>query len=117
MTLRRILRWVIGLPVVVLVVAFAIANRRWVTLSLDPFSQEAPKLAMDMPLWLLYFFGVLVGMFLGWIAAWLAHAKHRRAARELRAEAARMQAELAELRRQRPEGTRQDVAPFEGGFL
>lgn len=115
--MRRILRWAVGLPIIILVVSFAVANRRWVTLSLDPFSQEAPKLAMDMPLWLLFFFGILVGLIVGWVASWFAQGKHRKAAREARTEAASLQAELAELRRSRVEPPRQDLAPFDGGFL
>jgi uncharacterized integral membrane protein len=115
--LRRIFRWAVGLPIVIIVISFAVANRRWVTLSLDPFSQEAPKLAMDLPLWLLFFLGILVGLIIGWIGSWFAQAKHRKAARDARAEAASMQAELAELRRERPDAARKDLAPFDGGFL
>jgi uncharacterized integral membrane protein len=115
--LRRIFRWAVGLPIVIIVISFAVANRRWVTLSLDPFSQEAPKLAMDLPLWLLFFLGILVGLIVGWIGSWFAQAKHRKAARDARAGAAAMQAELAELRRQGPEGARRDIQPFDGGFL
>lgn len=115
--MRRILRWSVGLPIAIIVISFAVANRRWVTLSLDPFSQEAPKLAMDLPLWLLFFLGIFVGIIIGWIGSWFAQAKHRKAAREARAEAAHMQAELAELRKERPESARQHIQPFDGGFL
>lgn len=115
--MRRILRWAVGLPIALLVISFAVANRRWVTLSLDPFSQEAPKLAMDLPLWLLFFLGIFVGLVIGWIGSWFAQARHRKAARDARAEAAAMQAELAELRRERSEGARKDLTPFDGGFL
>ena len=65
--MRRILRWVVGLPLAIIVVAFAIANRRWVTLSFDPFSSQAPAIAMDMPLWLLLFVGIFLGLIIGWI--------------------------------------------------
>lgn len=117
MILRRIFRWAVGLPIVLLVIAFAVANRRWVTLSLDPFSQEAPKLALDLPLWLLFFLGILLGLLVGWFASWLAQGKHRRAAREARAEAAKMQVELAELRRAETTRPSQDVVPLNDPFL
>jgi uncharacterized integral membrane protein len=115
--LGRILRWAVGLPVVIVVIAFAIANRRWVTLSFDPFTQEAPRIAMDMPLWLLFFLGIFVGIVVGWIGSWLAQGKHRRAAREARAEASKLQVELADLRRPRDDQRSADVVPFNGGFL
>ena len=102
---------------VILVIAFAVANRRWVTLSLDPFSQEAPKLAMDMPLWLLFFLGTLAGLLIGWTASWFAQSKHRKAARDARAELATLQLELADLRKSRTESPSQELAPFNGGFL
>ena len=46
MMLQRILRWTIGLPIAIIVVSFAIANRQWITVSFDPFSCDAPFAAM-----------------------------------------------------------------------
>jgi uncharacterized integral membrane protein len=113
------LRWAVGLPLAILVIAFAIANRRWTTLSLDPFSHEAPKLAIDLPLWLLFFLGILVGLLVGWAAAWLAQGKYRKAAREARAETTNLQAELADLRRDKAAIATpgHDLQPFGGGIL
>jgi uncharacterized integral membrane protein len=115
--LQRILRWAVGLPIVILVIVFAVANRRWVTLSFDPFTQDAPRIAMDMPLWLLFFLGIFVGIVMGWIGSWIAQGKHRRAAREARTEVSKLQVELADLRKPREGATVQDVVPFNGGML
>jgi uncharacterized membrane protein YciS (DUF1049 family) len=116
--LRRILRWVIGLPIAIFVVGFAIANRRLVTLSLDPFTQTEPAFSLSLPLWILFFFGIFVGLIVGWIAAWLAQGKHRKSAREARGEVSRLQTELSEARKAAPaQSTQQDVVPFNGGFL
>jgi uncharacterized integral membrane protein len=117
--LRRLLRWLVGLPIVLIVIAFAVANRRWVTLSLDPFSQDAPSASIDLPLWILFFLGIFVGLLVGWAASWWAQGKHRKAARDARAESAKLQSELAELRRASPppQSQQQDVVPFNGGFL
>jgi uncharacterized integral membrane protein len=116
--LRRILRWIIGLPIAIFVVGFAIANRRWVTLSFDPFTQSDPSVSVDLPLWILFFVGILVGLIVGWIGAWWAQGKHRKAARESRHEVGRLQTELSEVRKATPqEQTAQDVVPFNGGFL
>ena len=97
--LQRILRWTIGLPIVIIVVSFAIANRQWITISFDPFSKDAPFAAMDMPLWALFFCGVFFGLIAGWIACWFAQSKWRRSAKDTRKELVRTQAESSQLRR------------------
>lgn len=86
--MRRLLRWVIGLPLVVLVVAFAVANRQWITVSLDPVS-SVPLASLNMPLWALFFAGVLPGLVVGWVACWFAQGKWRRHARDARRELSR----------------------------
>jgi uncharacterized integral membrane protein len=98
--LRRILRWVVGLPIAIIVVAFAVANRQWITVSLDPFSKDAPFASIDIPLWSLFFCGVFFGLIAGWIACWVAQGKWRKTARETRRELAQTQAETSQLRRE-----------------
>jgi uncharacterized membrane protein YciS (DUF1049 family) len=100
MMLQRILRWTIGLPIAIVVVSFAIANRQWITVSFDPFSRDAPFAAMGMPLWALFFFGAFFGLIAGWIACWAAQSKWRRSAKETRKELARAQQESSQLRRE-----------------
>jgi uncharacterized membrane protein YccC len=116
--LQRFFRWAVGLPIAILVIGFAIANRRWITLSLDPFSQEAPSLAIDLPLWLLFFLGTLIGLLVGWVASWWAQGKYRKAARDSKSEVTALQRELADLRNaQKPVATQNAVLPYEAGFL
>jgi NhaP-type Na+/H+ or K+/H+ antiporter len=100
MTLRRILNWAIGLPIAIVVVAFAVANRQWISVSFDPFSRDAPFAAIDMPLWTLFFCGIFFGLIAGWIAAWLAQGKWRRAAREARIELVRAHDDQARMKRE-----------------
>ncbi len=100
MMLQRILRWTIGLPIAIVVVSFAIANRQWITISFDPFSRDAPFAAMDMPQWVLFFCGVFFGLIAGWIACWLAQSKWRRSAKDTRKELVRAQEETSQLRRE-----------------
>ncbi len=113
--MRRILRWVLGLPVVILVVGFAVANRRWVDLSFNPITQDMPSI--PMPLWLLFFIGIFVGALVGWVGAWIAQGKHRKAARDARSEVSKLQMELADLRKPPDESRMQDLVPFNGGIL
>ena len=99
MMLQRILRWTIGLPIAVIVVAFAVANRQWITVSFDPFSKDAPFAAIDIPLWALFFCGVFFGLIAGWIACWFSQSKWRRSAKDTRKELVRSQEEASQLRR------------------
>ena len=93
MTLRRVINWIVGLPIAIIAIGFAVANRQWTTISFDPFTRDAPFASITLPLWAILFCGVFLGLIIGWIAAWFAHAKWRKAAREARIELARAQAE------------------------
>jgi uncharacterized integral membrane protein len=109
MMLQRIFRWTIGLPIALLVVVFAVANRQWITVSFDPFSRDNPFASIDMPLWVLFFCGIFCGLIAGWTACWFAQAKWRRSARDARKELVQTQAEASQLRR--------DVTPVDHSFL
>ncbi len=88
-----------GLPVAIIVIAFAVANRRWTTLSFDPFNQEAPFAAMSLPLWAILFVGTFIGLLVGWVVAWFGQGKWRKLAKESRSEISRLQEELTMLRK------------------
>lgn len=119
--MRRFFRWLVGAPIAIIVIAFAVANRRWVTLSLDPFSQDAPFAAIDMPLWLLLFVGGFIGILVGWFGSWLAQGKWRKAARDSKAEVALLQKELADLRKTDAGYSRQEIttssSTYPGGLM
>ena len=91
MTLKRIFNWVVGLPIAIIGVGFAVANREWVTVSFDPINRAQPFATVNMPLWALFFAGVLFGIFIGWFVAWRGAARHRRSARDARIELIRTQ--------------------------
>ena len=82
MTLKRIFSWVVGLPIAVIAVGFAVANREWVTVSFDPINRVHPFATIAMPLWALFFAGVFVGRFVAWRGA----ARYRRSARDAKIE-------------------------------
>jgi uncharacterized integral membrane protein len=81
--LRKIVAVVILVPLAVLIVAFAVANRQIVTVSLDPFSSDHPAAAVTLPLFALIILLLIVGVLIGGLAAWLRQAKWRSAARRL----------------------------------
>lgn len=84
MNLKRAFNWIVGLPLAVAAIAFAVANRQWIVVSLDPLNRDAPNAFVDMPQWVLLFTGIFLGLLVGWLAAWWNQGKHRKAAREAR---------------------------------
>jgi uncharacterized membrane protein YciS (DUF1049 family) len=97
--LRKIVAAVILIPLAVVIIAFAVANRQIVTVSLDPFSSEHPASSLTLPLFGLIIVLLIAGVVIGGVAAWLRQAKWRRIARRLEREAEQLRGEVASLRR------------------
>ena len=97
--MKRLVSWFAGLPVAILLIAFAVANRNWVDVSLDPLSKTEPFMVIPMPLWAVFFLGIFAGLMTGWIGSWLNQGKWRKAARQTRAELQESKAENQRLQR------------------
>ena len=96
--IRKIVNFAVLLPLAVILVIFAIANRHWVTVSFDPFNSNDPSLGIDLPLFVVILLAVIVGVLAGGIATWVRQGRWRRAARRHEADAAAARAELASTR-------------------
>lgn len=83
----RFLKSLILLPLAIILIVAAVANRHDVTLSLDPFTDGAPALAVTAPLFWFLFASVAIGVLIGGTAAWAKQGKWRREARVKRREA------------------------------
>ena len=97
-TLRRFVAAVILVPLAVVLIAFAVANRQSVTVSLDPFSPDRPAGSLTLPLFALIIGLLVIGVLIGGLASWLRHGKWRRLARRSEREANALRAEIASLR-------------------
>ncbi|CAO4178275.1 LapA family protein [Methylorubrum populi] len=93
----RFLKALVLLPVAIVVVLLAVANREPVTLSLDPFSPE-PVFSVVLPLYAVLFGAVALGILVGGIGSWLGQSRTRQRARYHRREADRLAKEAAELK-------------------
>ncbi|HEY4406273.1 MAG TPA: LapA family protein [Xanthobacteraceae bacterium] len=103
--IRRLLTALVLILVALVLLAFAVANRQVVTVSLDPFDQANPAVVFSQPLYLLVFALLIVGVVLGGCAAWLRQSKWRGRAR-------RAEAQLGPLRAQSGrEPARSDTRP------
>src|SRR5882672_3616621 len=97
---RKVVSGAILVPLGLVIVALAVANRGMVTVSFDPFSATDPAFALRVPLFVLVFILVIAGVIIGGVAAWLRQHKWRRNARRLAAELRRTQDDAERLRRQ-----------------
>jgi len=80
---RRIISTLILVPLAVVIIAFAVANRQWITVSFDPFSSTSPAYAATLPLFAFIFVSLILGVVIGGAVAWIGQAKWRRTARKL----------------------------------
>src|SRR5262245_17620326 len=92
--MRKFITAAIVVPLVVVIIAFAVANRQIVTISFDPFDATRPALALTAPLFILIFVLVGLGVLIGGAAAWFKQHKWRALARRADAEARELRARL-----------------------
>jgi uncharacterized integral membrane protein len=97
MTMKRALQLVVLVPLAVIGLALAVANRHDVRVSFDPFSSDQTG-EIQAPLFVVLILAVMFGVLLGSLATWFAQGKHRRALREQRAEAARVRDEAGHMK-------------------
>ena len=113
---RKIVTWIVIIPLAAIIVAFGVANRQAVTVSFDPFSAAAPAYAATLPLFAILFAVLILGVLIGGIAAWIRQGKWRRAARRLDGEVRAVHDEMDGIRRrfgasEKPAST-QDTSPL-----
>jgi uncharacterized integral membrane protein len=99
--LRRIVRFVVVVPAVVLLAALGVANIHDVRLALDPFRPDDPALSIVLPFYVWLLAALIVGVVIGGFATWMTQASWRRSARRQDAEARRWRAEADRLHRER----------------
>ena len=93
--LRKIVTALILIPLAIVIIAFAVANRQSVTVSFDPFSASAPAAVVTLPLFALVILLLIIGVIVGGVAAWLGQGGWRRAVRRLERDAHELRVKLA----------------------
>jgi uncharacterized integral membrane protein len=96
--MRKFFTALIVIPLGLLFVVFAVANRHFVTVSFDPFNSRDPSVGVTMPLFAVIIVVAILGVAAGGTATWFRQRHWRRAARQHEADARQVRAELAELR-------------------
>jgi uncharacterized integral membrane protein len=96
--MRKFLSALIVVPLSLIFLVFAVANRHFVTMSFDPFNSTDPALSVSLPLFVLIIAVAIMGVVAGGCATWFGQRRWRRAARQHEADARTAKAQLAELR-------------------
>jgi uncharacterized integral membrane protein len=84
---RKIAAALILVPLAIVLIAFAVANRQTVTVSIDPFNANDLAASLKLPLFAVMLGLLIFGVIVGGVAAWLRQGKWRRMARQLQREA------------------------------
>ncbi len=97
----RFLAWLVGVPIAVLLVLFAVSNRDPVSIGIWPFTEgvTAPSFVVALVPFVL---GLLIGLGWGGIGATRARWRHRRADRKVH----KMEEQMAEMRTHHSSTTR-----------
>lgn len=93
--LNRIALVVIFVPTAIVLVALAVANRGPAAFTLDPFNPGNPALTLQMPLFVLMFGCLIVGLLIGSAVTWWKQGRYRKLARRREQEAETLRAAAA----------------------
>jgi uncharacterized integral membrane protein len=96
--MRKFFTALVLIPLGLIFIVFAVANRHLVTVSFDPFNSSDPSVAVTLPLFVVIILVAIVGVVAGGTATWFRQHRWRRAARLHEADARQARAQLADLR-------------------
>ena len=119
--MRKFVNALVVIPLGIIFVIFAVANRHLVTVSFDPFNSTTPVVAVTLPLFVMIIAVAIIGVAAGGMATWFRQGRWRRAARQHEADARQARAQLADLRAKASLGAsvgeqQRLPAPIQGGF-
>jgi uncharacterized integral membrane protein len=97
MVMRKFFTAVVVIPLGVIFVVFAVANRHLVTVSFDPLNSTDPSVSVRLPLFIVIIAMAMIGVVAGSSMTWFRQRRWRRAARQHEADARQARAQLADL--------------------
>jgi uncharacterized integral membrane protein len=96
--MKSLLKWLFLTPVALFLLGLAVANRESVRVVLDPLPGDGPLFETNAPLFLVAFGSAILGIAAGSLVTWWSQGRHRRDARQARAETERLRQEAVRLR-------------------
>jgi uncharacterized integral membrane protein len=112
--MRKFITAVVLIPLGLIFIVFAVANRHLVTVSFDPFNSTDPSIAVTLPLFVVIIAVAIAGVAVGGSATWFRQRHWRSAARLHEADARQARAQLADLRAGAPAPLRYDPQRLAG---
>ena len=97
--IRKIVKALILIPLAIVLIAFAVANRQTITVSFDPFDKADPAFSLTLPFYVLILALVIAGVIIGGIAAWMRQGRWRWRARLAESKARELRVENDQLKR------------------
>jgi uncharacterized integral membrane protein len=85
--LNRFVLIVVFVPLAIVLIALAVANREPVAFTVDPFNPGNPALTLTLPFFIFLFAALALGMIVGSVATWVRQGRYRRLARQRGVEA------------------------------
>ena len=117
--MRKFFTALVLIPLGLIFIVFAVANRHLVTVSFDPFNSSDPPIGLTLPLFAVIIVVAILGVAAGGMATWFRQRRWRRAARQHEADARQARAQLADLRgggTARGDPQRYPALPPQGGL-
>ena len=84
--MRKFFTALVAIPLGLIFIVFAVANRHLVTVSFDPFNSVNPSVAVSLPLFVVIIAVAILGVAAGGSATWFRQRRWRRTARQHEAE-------------------------------
>jgi hypothetical protein len=84
---NRFVLIVVFVPLAVILIALAVANREMVAFTVDPFNPGNPALTLTLPFFIFLFAALGLGMIVGGAVTWVRQGRYRKLARQRRLEA------------------------------
>ena len=104
---NKIVGWVILVPLCLALIVFALANRHFVAVNFNPFTavDTVTTPGYGVPMFIVLYVVLLIGVLLGGIATWFAQSHNRRREKHWRREAHMLNGELESLRKHQGQTT------------
>lgn len=100
--MKSVLRIIVFVPLALIILFFALSNRIFVPIRMDPFAapDDPSAIVLQAPLFMVALVAMAIGVLAGGLSSWLGHLPTRRDARVARAEARKTRLEIEKLRQQ-----------------
>jgi uncharacterized integral membrane protein len=115
--MRKFFTALVVIPLGLIFIVFAVANRHFVTVSFDPFNSTDPSMSVTLPLFVVIIAVAILGVMAGGSATWFRQRHWRRAARQHEADARQARAEAADLRARALQPDRRRLSAPSNGAL